>query len=465
MGTPLYLAPELVQNRAYDYKIDIWAIGCVLYHLANLEPPFIGENLISLGYNIVNKSAKPLNSVYSWKLSNFIMKLLEKNPAKRPKIFDLMRELETGQQKKGEKLLGKVEVANEKEYLLMRQNIIQEKDSRLFGISERKKKISEKNYEKIHFYNEKYLNNKEKNHTPLENNEKNNTKNHEMIINQNGNEKEEKEEKNNQDEKKNVFSEQIQIKNKKIDEDQQNFIYNEFPNNNSPKKTTPNIYNEEKPHDIQAILNNNYMDPFTFKSKEIKALDQSPIKRLHENNDNAEKDYKKENIFSKNKKFSSILELKNPKNLNVFYSQSRNDDNFQRLRPVSASFKPKIRSSENNLNLPIKQEKIKEIYQFNEEEPKIRKKQKKKPVNKENPTKDAANAGPSLLLLRPKSALLPYKGVIKPYDFTKKDEKNFICEETREIKEVKHLVRPQTAFVKGERDIIKKKLTIYDLLL
>lgn len=40
VGTPLYLAPELVLARPYDHKIDIWSIGCALYHLACLEPPF-----------------------------------------------------------------------------------------------------------------------------------------------------------------------------------------------------------------------------------------------------------------------------------------------------------------------------------------------------------------------------------------------------------------------------------------
>ena len=50
VGTPLYLAPELVLNKPYDNKIDVWALGCVLYHLAMMEAPFLGENLISLGF-------------------------------------------------------------------------------------------------------------------------------------------------------------------------------------------------------------------------------------------------------------------------------------------------------------------------------------------------------------------------------------------------------------------------------
>ena len=65
VGTPLYLAPELVQHHPYDYKVDIWALGCVIFHMAALEPPFHGDNLISLGYNIVNKAPKGLPPQYS----------------------------------------------------------------------------------------------------------------------------------------------------------------------------------------------------------------------------------------------------------------------------------------------------------------------------------------------------------------------------------------------------------------
>ncbi|EGR33342.1 protein kinase domain protein [Ichthyophthirius multifiliis] len=55
VGTPLYLSPELVKQQPYDLKVDIWAIGVVLYHISALEPPFQGENLIALGYSIFYK--------------------------------------------------------------------------------------------------------------------------------------------------------------------------------------------------------------------------------------------------------------------------------------------------------------------------------------------------------------------------------------------------------------------------
>ena len=46
-------------------KVDIWAIGVVLYHISMFETPFYGDNLIALGFNIVNKHQKPLSEGFS----------------------------------------------------------------------------------------------------------------------------------------------------------------------------------------------------------------------------------------------------------------------------------------------------------------------------------------------------------------------------------------------------------------
>lgn len=54
-----------IRYKFIERKVDIWAFGCVIFHLAALEPPFSGDNLINLGYNIVNKPPKPLPTQYS----------------------------------------------------------------------------------------------------------------------------------------------------------------------------------------------------------------------------------------------------------------------------------------------------------------------------------------------------------------------------------------------------------------
>ena len=84
VGTPLYLSPELVKQVPYDYKTDIWSFGCSLYHLASLDPPFTGNNLIVLGNNIVKGRPKDLPNMYSNDLKLFIDKMLTKKPEKRP---------------------------------------------------------------------------------------------------------------------------------------------------------------------------------------------------------------------------------------------------------------------------------------------------------------------------------------------------------------------------------------------
>ena len=53
VGTPLYLAPELVQNESYSYNVDVWSVGCVLYLMVMGSVPFKSSNLLSLGKIIV----------------------------------------------------------------------------------------------------------------------------------------------------------------------------------------------------------------------------------------------------------------------------------------------------------------------------------------------------------------------------------------------------------------------------
>ncbi|KAJ8298869.1 hypothetical protein KUTeg_022929 [Tegillarca granosa] len=53
VGTPTYLSPELCQDIPYSSKSDIWALGCVLYEMCALKPPFDAQNLVSLFFKII----------------------------------------------------------------------------------------------------------------------------------------------------------------------------------------------------------------------------------------------------------------------------------------------------------------------------------------------------------------------------------------------------------------------------
>jgi len=52
-GSPLYMAPEVMQAQKYDAKADLWSVGVILYQLVTGIPPFNGDNQIQLLRNIL----------------------------------------------------------------------------------------------------------------------------------------------------------------------------------------------------------------------------------------------------------------------------------------------------------------------------------------------------------------------------------------------------------------------------
>lgn len=44
LGSPLYMAPEIVREEKYDEKVDVWSVGVIAYILLSGRPPFRGKN-------------------------------------------------------------------------------------------------------------------------------------------------------------------------------------------------------------------------------------------------------------------------------------------------------------------------------------------------------------------------------------------------------------------------------------
>ncbi|KAK2909802.1 hypothetical protein Q8A73_007517 [Channa argus] len=104
VGTILYSCPEVVKNEPYGEKADIWALGCILYQMATLKPPFYSSNMLSLASKIVEAVYEPIEEgAFSERVTDMIRWCLSPDADQRPdivaissRISDLMMKLIDG---------------------------------------------------------------------------------------------------------------------------------------------------------------------------------------------------------------------------------------------------------------------------------------------------------------------------------------------------------------------------------
>ncbi|KAJ4458881.1 putative Serine/threonine-protein kinase Nek2 [Paratrimastix pyriformis] len=90
-GSPYYMSPEQTSDAPYNEKTDIWSLGCVIYELAALRPPFQATTQQALARKIRDDAAPPLPPRYSRELYEVICHMLEKNPVTRPAVERLLQ--------------------------------------------------------------------------------------------------------------------------------------------------------------------------------------------------------------------------------------------------------------------------------------------------------------------------------------------------------------------------------------
>lgn len=91
VGTPYYLAPEIINGQQYDAKCDIWALGILLYELMTFKMPFNAVSLPLLSIKINRGVYKPPPSTYSNEIKDLLKKCLTIEPDKRPSIDEILK--------------------------------------------------------------------------------------------------------------------------------------------------------------------------------------------------------------------------------------------------------------------------------------------------------------------------------------------------------------------------------------
>ncbi|CAG9465206.1 unnamed protein product [Pedinophyceae sp. YPF-701] len=96
-GTVPYMCPEMIQNERYSAKADMWSLGCVVYHMMMLRPPFEGNNPLAIASRIVEGRFDPPQEppgtprqLYSDELRALCLALLTPDPSRRPGARDVV---------------------------------------------------------------------------------------------------------------------------------------------------------------------------------------------------------------------------------------------------------------------------------------------------------------------------------------------------------------------------------------
>jgi len=98
VGTPYWMAPELVRSHDYDYKADIWSLGILLIELADFEPPFLHEKPLRAMYlistraspNFASKTGGEGGAQWSAPMESFLRRCVELDPRDRADAAELL---------------------------------------------------------------------------------------------------------------------------------------------------------------------------------------------------------------------------------------------------------------------------------------------------------------------------------------------------------------------------------------
>ena len=90
-GTPYYASPEVWEEKPYDSKSDVWSLGCVMYEMITLRPPFQAKSMEELYKKVMRGNYPRIPKKYSEDLSDAIKLMIQVEAGARPSCEELLK--------------------------------------------------------------------------------------------------------------------------------------------------------------------------------------------------------------------------------------------------------------------------------------------------------------------------------------------------------------------------------------